>query len=330
MSDHRFCIEQPNGRSCFTGPLKLVYTYRIRFSSYAVCPVSKRSTLDSLLVPPGSKVNLKKDYDPTFRIQGLTKDDARNRLADGVKALAAFQDKLYAQDIYSVLIIFQAMDAAGKDGTIKHVMSGINPQGCQVYSFKAPNSEELDHDYLWRCFKALPERGRIGIFNRSYYEEVLIARIHPELLQKQKLPPRIITKNLWKERFEQINNFEKYLVDNGTSVIKFFLNVSREEQKRRFLERIDLPEKNWKFDPSDVEERQHWNEYIKAYEDCFNNTSTKWAPWHIVPADHKPTTRLLVAEIITNTLKELDLDYPTVTKQHKTDLLSAKQLLENE
>lgn len=292
--------------------------------------MARRSTLNTLLVNPGSKINLKKDYDPSFRIDGLTKDDARNRLAAGVKTLAAYQEMLYAQDIYSLLIIFQAMDAAGKDGTIKHVMSGINPQGCQVYSFKAPNSEELDHDYLWRCSKALPERGRIGIFNRSYYEEVLIARIHPELLEKQKLPPGIINKNIWKQRFQQINNFEKYLVENGTVVVKLFLNVSKEEQKRRFLERIVLPEKNWKFDAGDVRERQHWDDYIKAYEDCFNNTSTKWAPWHIIPADHKPTARLLVSEVITEALKEMDLHFPSSSKQHKSELLIAKQMLENE
>ncbi|HEY9786695.1 MAG TPA: polyphosphate kinase 2 family protein, partial [Candidatus Obscuribacterales bacterium] len=243
--------------------------------------------LKRLTVHPGTKISLAKDFDTSFRPEGLTKEQAKNKLEEGIKILAEYQDKLYAQDTYALLIIFQAMDAAGKDGTIKHVMSGLNPQGCQVYSFKAPSAEELDHDYLWRCAKALPERGRIGIFNRSYYEEVLITRVHAEVLRAQQLPKPIDEKHIWKQRFEEINNFEKYLVNNGIIVLKFFLNVSKDEQKKRFLERIDLAEKNWKFSVNDVKERTRWDDYINAYEDCFNHTSTKWAPWHIVPADYK-------------------------------------------
>jgi PPK2 family polyphosphate:nucleotide phosphotransferase len=222
------------------------------------------------------------------------------------------------------------MDAAGKDGTIKHVMSGVNPQGCQVFSFKAPSSEELDHDYLWRCFRALPERGRIGIFNRSYYEEVLIARVHPEILAGQQLPESLKDKQIWNRRFEEINNFEKYLVNNGIIVLKFFLNVSKQAQKKRFLERIDLPEKNWKFSAGDAKERAFWDDYMNAYEDMFNHTSTEWAPWHIIPADHKWFTRLAVATVITNQLKSLNLKYPTVNEAHKKDLVEAKALLEAE
>ncbi len=215
-----------------------------------------------------------------------------------LKLLAELQDKLYAQDRWSVLLIFQAMDAAGKDGAIKHVMSGINPQGCQVYSFKAPTSEELDHDYMWRCFKDLPERGRIGIFNRSYYEETLVVRVHEEILAKQKLPEKLVTKHIWDERYQDIRNFEKYLSRNGTIVRKFFLHVSKEEQKKRFLERIDNPEKNWKFSSADAKERGHWDEYMKAYEDMIRNTATKDSPWYVVPADNKWFTRLVVAAAV--------------------------------
>ena len=231
---------------------------------------------------------------------------------------------------YSLLIILQAMDAAGKDGTIKHVMSGVNPQGTQVTSFKAPSDEELDHDYLWRNFKTLPERGRIGIFNRSYYEEVLVARVHPEILDRQRIPPELKGKGIWKQRFEEINNFEKYVTHNGTVVLKFFLNVSKGEQKKRFLERIDLPEKNWKFSPFDVQERGRWDDYQAAYEDMFNHTSTEHAPWYIVPADHKWFTRLAVAAVIYQTMKDLKLEYPTVSDEHKQGLLKARELLENE
>jgi PPK2 family polyphosphate:nucleotide phosphotransferase len=221
------------------------------------------------------------------------------------------------------------MDAAGKDGTIKHVMSGVNPQGTQVFSFKAPSAEELDHDYLWRCYKALPERGRIGIFNRSYYEEVLVVRVHPEILKSSQLPQEAF-KGIWKTRFEQINNFERYLVQNGVHVLKFYLNVSKEEQRRRFLARIDRPEKNWKFSLNDAKERGHWDDYMKAYEDVFNRTSTKWAPWYVIPADHKWFARVAVADIIADKLKSLRLRYPVVSEAHKQELLLAKEALDNE
>lgn len=220
------------------------------------------------IVPPGKKISLAKDYDSGYHAGFLKKSEASGELQKGVEALAKYQNILYAQNTYSLLIIFQAMDAAGKDSTIKHVMSGINPQGCQVFSFKAPSEEELDHDYLWRCFKALPERGRIGIFNRSYYEEVLVMRVHPELLERQQLPPKLKDDQIWNRRFEEINGLEKYLVNNGTVVLKFFLNVSKEEQKKRFLDRIDLPEKNWKFSVSDAKERARWDDYMAAYEDA--------------------------------------------------------------
>jgi PPK2 family polyphosphate:nucleotide phosphotransferase len=249
-------------------------------------------------------------------------------LAQGVQWLAEYQDKLYAQDTYSVLIVLQAMDAAGKDGTIKHVMSGLNPQGTQVYSFKAPSAEELNQTYLWRNFKALPERGRIGIFNRSYYEEVLVARVHPEIVEHQKLPAELKDKKIWKRRFEEINQFEQYLVANGTIVLKFFLNVSKEEQRRRFLARLDLPEKNWKFSSADLRERGHWDEYQAAYEDMFNHTSTAWAPWYVVPADNKWFTRLAVGAVIYSTLRGLKLAYPTVDADKQQELLQAKAELE--
>jgi PPK2 family polyphosphate:nucleotide phosphotransferase len=229
-----------------------------------------------------------------------------------------------------MLIIFQAMDAAGKDGAIKHVMSGLNPQGVDVTSFKSPSSEELGHDYLWRSFKALPARGRIGIFNRSYYEEALVVRVHPEFLAKQRLPDEFVGKKLWDHRFEEINNFEKYLTRNGIVVVKFFLNVSREEQKRRFLERINRPEKNWKLSPADAKERLLWDQYMKAYEDCLSQTSTKWAPWHVIPADDKPLARLAVAFVVWSKLKELGLAYPKVSDDQKKRLEEIKQALMNE
>lgn len=282
------------------------------------------------VVPPGKQISLKKDYDPAYKADYINKEDAQKRLKEGIEKLAVYQDTLYAQDTYSLLIVLQAMDAAGKDGTIKHVMSGLNPQGCQVFSFKVPTAEELDHDYLWRYFKALPERGRIGIFNRSYYEEVLVVRVHPEVLDRQKLPPESKGKGIWKRRFEEINNFEKYLTNNGVIILKFFLNVSKDEQKKRFLERIDRPEKNWKFSSSDAKERAHWDDYMKAYEDVFNHTSTEWAPWHIIPADRKWFTRLAVAGVIYNKLESLNLQYPTVSQEHRQELLKAKEILESE
>jgi PPK2 family polyphosphate:nucleotide phosphotransferase len=285
---------------------------------------------DRFLVKPGSTISLQKDFDPAYRDGFLNKEDATVKLKEDIDRLAKYQDILYAQDTYALLVIFQAMDAAGKDSTIKHVMSGINPQGCQVFSFKAPSTEELDHDYLWRSSKALPERGRIGIFNRSYYEEVLVVRVHPEILQKQQLPSETTGKNIWRDRFEQINNFEKYLVSNGVIILKFFLNVSKEEQKKRFLERINRPEKNWKFSANDVKERAFWDDYMKAYEDVFNNTSTQYAPWYVIPADRKWFSRLIVSNIIVNKLKELNLQYPTLGEEHQQELLKAKEMLENE
>lgn len=283
---------------------------------------------DLLRIPPGSKVSLHKEYDTKLKIVGMDKAEAKRLLQEGTPLLAEYQDKLYAQNDYAVLIILQAMDAAGKDGTIKHVMSGLNPQGCQVTSFKAPSTEELDHDYMWRCFKKLPERGNIGIFNRSYYEEVLITRVHPEILERQRLPDHLADKNIWKRRFEEINNFEKYLVNNGIIVLKFFLNISKAEQKRRFLARLDLPNKNWKFSVSDAKERGHWNEYMEAFEDCFSHTSTKWAPWYVIPADEKPFARLAVGYVVYQTLKSLKLKYPVVTKAQKEQLEKARAILE--
>mgnify|MGYP000626520021 CR=1 FL=1 len=282
------------------------------------------------LVPPDPKISLTKDYDPDYKAHYLKKSDAKRDLQEVIKAIAEYQDILYAQDTHSLLIIFQAMDAAGKDSTIKHVMSGINPQGFQVYSFKAPSLEELDHDYLWRCSKALPERGRIGIFNRSYYEEILVTRVHPEILEQRQIPPSLIDEKIWKQRFEEINNFEKHLVNNGTVILKFFLNVSKEEQKQRFLERIDRPEKNWKFSTNDAKERAFWDDYMAVYEDMFNHTSTELAPWHIISADHKWFTRLAVAGIIYAKLKELNLHYPKVSQEKHLELLQAKVMLENE
>jgi PPK2 family polyphosphate:nucleotide phosphotransferase len=281
--------------------------------------------MERLAAPAGRKISLK-DYDPSWTGR-LDKRQATQKLQDGIKALAEYQDRLYAQDTYALLVIFQAMDAAGKDGTIRHVMSGLNPQGCQVFSFKAPSPEERDHDYLWRSIKALPERGRIGIHNRSYYEEVLVVRVHPEILASEQLPPESTRHGVWKRRFEEINNLERYLVDNGTIVLKFFLNVSREEQKRRFLERIDQPEKNWKFSLADVHERSFWKDYMRAYEDVFTHTSTKHAPWYIIPADNKWVMRLAVAGIMHRTLESLDLRYPKVSKEKKIELQQARELL---
>ena len=281
------------------------------------------------IVPPDKKISLN-DYDPGFTEHFLNIKEAKEKLQADIDDLKKYQDVLYAYNVYGLLVIIQALDAAGKDGTIKHVMSGINPQGCQVYSFKAPSAEELDHDYLWRCMKALPEKGNIGIFNRSYYEEVLITKVHPEILTNQKLPPFKDLDELMKKRYEEINNFEKYLVKNGIIVLKFFLNVSKQEQKNRFLKRINLPEKNWKFSMADVRERAHWKEYINAFEDVFNHTSTKYAPWYIIPADNKWFTHAVVADVIVTTLKGLDLKYPEVSEAHKQEILKMKEILEAE
>jgi PPK2 family polyphosphate:nucleotide phosphotransferase len=241
--------------------------------------------------------------------------------------LADLQERLYAQDQWGLLLVFQAMDAAGKDGAIKHVMSGVNPQGCQVYSFKAPSSEELDHDYLWRCMKRLPERGRIGIFNRSYYEEVLVVRVHPDFLEKQKLPLTLIAQDVWKQRYEDICNFEQYLTRNGVVIRKFFLHVSKKEQKNRFLERLDKPEKHWKFSEADVKERAFWDDYMEAYEDMIRHTATKHAPWYVVPADNKWFTRVVVAAAVIEALADLNLKFPEVGEARLEELAAAKASL---
>jgi len=271
-----------------------------------------------------------KDVDPDDTLDFTKEADkprAKETLAMGVAALAELQDKLYAQDKWAVLLIFQAMDAAGKDGAIKHVMSGINPQGCQVYSFKSPSSEDLDHDYLWRCMKCLPNRGHIGIFNRSYYEEVLVVRVHPEFLAKAKLPPKLVGKKIWEDRFEDIRNFEQYLVRNGVVVRKFFLHVSKKEQKRRFLDRIDDSSKNWKFSSNDASERDYWDDYMKAYEEMIQLTATKEAPWYVVPADNKWFTRVIVGSAVIDALASLDLAYPQVDDSKLEELAAAKKKL---
>jgi PPK2 family polyphosphate:nucleotide phosphotransferase len=270
-----------------------------------------------------------KQFDPTDTrpLKAADKSRAKETLQQGIDALARLQDMLYAQDSWAVLLVFQAMDAAGKDGVIKHVMSGINPQGCQVASFKAPSAEELDHDYLWRCQKSLPERGRIGIFNRSYYEEVLAVRVHPEFLGKQRLPPTLVNKKIWDHRYQDISAFERYLTRNGIAVRKFFLHVSHAEQERRFLERLDTPEKNWKFSSADIAERQHWQEYMNAYQDMIRATATPWAPWYVVPADHKWFTRAVVASAVIDALASLDLHYPEVDKIKRAELETARKTL---
>jgi PPK2 family polyphosphate:nucleotide phosphotransferase len=282
-----------------------------------------------MLVSPDTKVRLK-DFDAGDTGDFKDKDDAAEKLRKDIESMAELQDILYADNSHALLVIFQAMDAAGKDGTIKHVMSGINPQGCQVFSFKAPSAEELDHDYLWRCMKALPERGRIGIFNRSYYEEVLVTRVHPEIIARQQLPEAVKKGNIWKQRYEQINHFERYLAENGIVLLKFYLNVSKKEQKRRFLERLTKPEKNWKFSLNDAKERQHWDDYMAAYEHMLEATSTEHAPWYVIPADHKWYTRAAVADIIVKKLRSLNLKYPVVGDEQREELRKAKELLEAE
>jgi PPK2 family polyphosphate:nucleotide phosphotransferase len=273
-----------------------------------------------------------KNIDPgdTREFTSEDKPRAKEALANGVALLAELQGMLYAQDRWSVLLMFQAMDAAGKDGVIKHVMSGVDPQGCEVHSFKVPSGEELDHDFMWRCTKRLPERGRIGIFNRSYYEETLVVRVHPEFLEKQKLPPELVTKDIWKERFQDIRSFERYLTRNGVIIRKFFLHVSKKEQKKRFLERIEEPEKNWKFSASDIKEREYWDDYMEAYEDMIQNTATKHAPWYVVPADNKWFTRVVVAATVIDALASLDLKYPKVSESEMKELLAAKRALQAE
>lgn len=289
----------------------------------------KKNLLKDLLAKPGQN-HLVADFDTTFTA-GVSKQDAKEQLTRDVEKLAELQDMLYAQDRYSVLVIFQAMDAAGKDGTIKHVMSGINPQGCQVYSFKQPSAEELDHDYLWRISRSLPERGRIGIFNRSQYEDVLIGKVHPEIILSSKLPGikslEDIDTDFWKRRYRQINDFERYLTENGTVILKFFLNVSKEEQKKRFLERLNDPAKNWKFSSSDIAERKFWDDYMNAYADVLTETSTEVAPWYVVPADNKWFMRYAVGRIICERMKQLDLHYPKLSKEKLTELEEYKKIV---
>ena len=297
--------------------------------------LTRKEVLKMFRVAPGEKFRLK-DHDPAWDgdddvPKAERKEFAEKILSQDVAALAKAQELLYADDSWSLLVIFQALDAAGKDGTIKHVMSGVNPQGVQVHSFKQPSTEELDHNFLWRCMKVLPERGRIGIFNRSYYEEVLIVRVHPELVAGQRIPGADPSeKNFWLERYDDINAFERHLARNGTTIVKFFLNVSKEEQRRRFLSRIDEPEKHWKFSGGDVREREYWDDYQKAYEECLNATSTKYAPWYVIPADRKWVTRALVAVILTETINGLDLKWPTVSPEQKKSIVAAKKQLEAE
>ncbi len=279
-------------------------------------------------VSDGRKFRLKDvDPDDTGELKSEDKPRAKEALQDGVGALAELQGVLYAQDRWSLLLIFQAMDAAGKDGTIKHVMSGVNPQGCQVSSFKGPSSEDLDHDFLWRCVKQLPERGRIGIFNRSYYEETLVVRVHPEFLASQKLPAESVTKNIWENRFQDIRSFERYLHRNGTAVLKFFLHVSKKEQQKRFLERLDNPDKNWKFSMNDAKERNFWDDYMEAYEEAIRETATENSPWYVVPADNKWFTRVIVAAAIIDALASLKLEYPKVSTAKQKELAQVRKVL---
>jgi PPK2 family polyphosphate:nucleotide phosphotransferase len=280
-------------------------------------------------VADGSHFRLK-DFDPAETLGLKSKEHAQKKLEHGIARLAELQEKLYAQDRWAFLLILQAMDAAGKDSTIKHVMSGVNPQGCQVNSYKTPSAEELEHDFLWRTSRSLPERGKIGIFNRSYYEEVLVVRVHPELLAREKIPHQLCSEDIWQKRFEDINAFEHYLSRNGIVVLKFFLHLSKKEQKKRFLERLDAPGKNWKFSAGDVLERQKWEKYMRAYEDMIRNTSTKHAPWYVVPADHKWFTRLVVAEATIDAMEKLDLSFPKMDAEKRKGLKAARAALERE
>jgi PPK2 family polyphosphate:nucleotide phosphotransferase len=283
---------------------------------------------DPFRIDDGGDFRLK-DFDPADT-GDVSKEDADVLLRQGIELISGLQEKIYAQNQWAVLLVFQAMDAAGKDGIIRHVMSGVNPQGCQVVSFKEPSHEELNHDFLWRAARQLPERGKIGIFNRSHYEEVLVVRVHPELLARQHLPPQVVTKDIWKNRFKDIRSFERYLARNGVVIRKFFLNVSREEQRRRFLKRIAEPEKNWKFSESDVRERQHWDEYMEAYQDMVRNTSEPHAPWYVVPADNKWFTRLVVSSAIIEALEECKPAFPQVDAERKKELMAARRILERE
>lgn len=294
----------------------------------------RRQLYEKLVVPPGSKVRLK-DYDPGWaqdeELKKLGKDEVKARasalLESNLQELQEAQELLWASDSHSVLIVLQGMDAAGKDGIIKHVMSGINPSGCQVTSFKTPSAEELDHTFLWRQMKAAPARGMIGIFNRSHYEEVLIAKVHPEVLERQRLPTTKFKRKFWESRYDDINNFERHLSRNGTVILKFFLNISKEEQRARFLERLDDPDKHWKFSTSDLHERGYWDDYTEAFEDMLSNTSTKWAPWHVIPSNYKWVARTLVAAILTTYIKNLNLEYPKVSDEKREELAGARERL---
>ena len=289
-----------------------------------------RELIEPLRVKPGTKVNLAKDFDPGYKASFLRKKDGVEWLQAGVSLLAEYQDKLAAQDTWGMLVCLQALDAAGKDGTIRHVMSGVNPQGVHVSSFKVPSSEELDHDYLWRYAQRLPARGDIGIFNRSHYEEVLVVRVHPAVLDGQKLPPGTKGKDIWARRYEEINNWEKFLADNGFKVVKLFLNLSKEEQRIRFLKRVDLPEKNWKLSPNDAKERAFWDDYQVAFSEMLTHTSTQWAPWYVIPADRKWFARICVSGILAHTLMDIDPKYPVVDAAKLKDLAEVKALLEAE
>jgi PPK2 family polyphosphate:nucleotide phosphotransferase len=286
--------------------------------------------IEPLRVPPGSKVVLAKDHDPAFKAGWLSKKDGEKHLQLSVELLAEYQDRLAAQDTYGVLVVLQALDAAGKDGTIRHVMSGVSPQGVAVHSFKVPSTEELNHDFLWRYARCLPARGQIGIFNRSHYEEVLVVRVHPELLERQRRPPAAMQGNVWKRRYREINDWERYLVDNGIRVVKLFLNISREEQRTRFLKRIDLAEKNWKFSAADVTERAYWDQYQKAISAMLTHTSTERAPWYVIPADHKWFARIAVGAVLVRTLMEIDPQYPTVDPETREALQNARVKLESQ
>jgi PPK2 family polyphosphate:nucleotide phosphotransferase len=285
-----------------------------------------KKVADNYRVDSGKHFRLK-DFDPADTGHWRSKENAAEALQQGILRTAELQDKLYAQNSWALLLIFQAMDAAGKDGIIKHVMSGINPQGCQVYSFKQPSDVELQHDFLWRTTRDMPERGHIGIFNRSYYEEVLVVRVHPEILRSQKTPPSLVGKNVWDERFEDIRGFERHMARSGTVIRKFFLHVSKKEQKRRFLQRLDEPQKNWKFSAADIHERKYWDDYQKAYEEMIGNTTTEHAPWYVVPADNKWFTRLVVSTVLIETLESLDLAYPKVDEAKLKELEAAKKIL---
>ena len=286
-----------------------------------------RRLIDPLRVKPGRKVNLQADFDPGYTAEFVRKEEAKATLREGVELLAEYQERLAAQDVYGLLVVFQAIDAAGKDGTIRHVMSGVNPQGVEVTSFKAPTVHELDHDFLWRAAVRLPARGMISIFNRSHYEEVLVVRVHPEFLPGQRLPKAATGKDIWTRRYREINDWERYLTDNGTRIVKLFLNVSRDEQKQRFLDRIEEPHSNWKFSATDVRERQHWDAYQEAFSEMLSHTSTRWAPWYVIPADHKWFMRIAASAAILGVLMDLDPQFPVPSEEDRAEMLAAKEEL---